>query len=80
MDELSKANLTHADLAERLRLPLSTTVDLRKREGWPHVRLGRKVRFTEAQIAEIIASHTVTERPEPAPVFEGQRPSRGRRS
>jgi excisionase family DNA binding protein len=54
---------THADLAERLNLPLSTTIELRKREGWPHIRLGRKVRFTDEQIDQIIATHTVVEAP-----------------
>jgi len=49
---------THADLAEMLNLAVSTVVELRKREGWPHVRLGRAVRFTDDQIAEIITSHT----------------------
>lgn len=72
---------THADLAERLNLPLSTVVDLRKREGWPHVRLGKAVRFTDEQITEIVASHVVSKKDGPAAsVFEDQRPSRGRRS
>lgn len=70
---------THADLAERLKMPLSTVVELRKREGWPCVRLGRAVRFTEEQVAHIIASHTVTEDvAEETPVFEDQRKSRRR--
>lgn len=72
------ARLTHADLAERLSLPLTTTVKLRRRYGWPHVRLGKAVRFTEEQVAQIVASRTVTEAPEEKPVFEGQRPSRAR--
>ena len=76
---MSAARLTHADVAERLNLSLSTTVELRKREGWPHVKLGRAVRFTEEQMAQIVASHTVVKSDEDAaPVFEGQRPSRGR--
>lgn len=52
---------THADLADRLALPLSTTIELRKREGWPHVRLGRKVRFTDEQIEQIITTHTTVD-------------------
>lgn len=74
-----EAPYTHADLAERLKLPLSTTVELRKREGWPHVRFGKAVRFTEGMIEEIIASHVVTPTSKTqSSVFEGQRPSRGR--
>lgn len=72
---------THRDLAERLNLPLSTTVELRKREGWAHIRLGKAVRFTDAQVEEIVASHIVIKADTAeAPVFEGQRPSRGRRT
>lgn len=72
----TEAKLTHGDLAQRLSMPLSTVVELRKREGWPHVRVGRAVRFTEEMVAEIIASHTVIDEPEVRPMFEGQRPHR----
>lgn len=72
---------THADLAERLQIPLSTVVEMRKREGWPHHRFGKHVRFTDEQIEEIVARHKVATAAAPAPpVFEGQRPSRGRRA
>lgn len=78
---MSAANLTHSDVAERLNLPLSTTVELRKREGWPHHRFGKAIRFTEEQVAEIIAAHAVTTASrEQAPTFEGMRPSRQRRA
>lgn len=78
---MTAANLTHSDVAERLNLPLSTTVELRKREGWPHHRFGKAIRFTEDQVAEIIASHAVTvSGREEKPTFEGMRPSRQRRS
>lgn len=50
---------THADLAKMLKLPLATTVELRKRENWPHHRFGRHVRFTPDQVAEIVATHAV---------------------
>lgn len=74
----SAARLTHADIAERLGMPLSTVIYLRKREGWPHVRVGKAVRFTEQMLEEIITSHIVTEEPDEKPVFEGQRPHRPR--
>lgn len=72
------ARLTHADVAEKLNLPLSTTVELRKREGWPHVRFGKAVRFTEKQVAEIIASHVVSEEGAAVVAFPGQRAHRPR--
>ena len=74
---------THADLAEILNLPLSTVIELRKREGWPCVRLGRAVRFTDAQIAEIITSHIEVCEPEPQSsisAFPGQTPGSIRRN
>lgn len=74
----SSPELTHADLAKRLKLPLSTTVELRKREGWPHYRFGKAVRFTEEQVAEIIATHAVSDQPEEQPMFPGQREHRPR--
>lgn len=77
---MSAALRTHSDLAAVLNLPLSTTVELRKREGWPHVRLGKAVRFTDEQVAQIVASHTVTETPTAAPMFTGQRKRGGRAS
>ncbi|MFS3128677.1 helix-turn-helix domain-containing protein [Nocardioides sp. Bht2] len=76
---MTAARLTHSDLAERLNLPLSTVVELRKREGWPHVRLGKAVRFTEAQVEQIVTSHIVTSAPEAAPMFPGHRPHRPKR-
>lgn len=78
--DISAARLTHADLAERLNLPLSTVVELRKREGWPHHRFGKAVRFTEAQVAEIVATHVVSDAPTETPVFPGQRQHRPRRA
>lgn len=78
---MSDSLRTHSDLAEILNLPLSTTVELRKREGWPHIRLGKAVRFTSEHIEQIIATHSVaTTGREQAPTFEGMRPSRQRRA
>ena len=53
--------ITDAELAERMRLDLDRFHALRKRHGWPCVKLGRfEFRFTEAQIEQIVAAHTVT--------------------
>lgn len=74
------ARLTHADLAERLNMPLSTVIQLRKREGWPHCRFGKTVRFTEEQAAEIVARHIVSEAPVESAMFPSHRPQRTRRA
>ena len=76
----TEARLTHADIADRLNMPLSTVVELRKREGWPHCRFGKAVRFTEEQAAEIVAQHIVIDAPTESPMFPGQRQHRPRRS
>lgn len=65
--------LTHNDIATRLNMPLSTIVELRKREGWPHYRIGKSIRFTDAQVEEILAGHLVTPEPEVKPMFPGAR-------
>ena len=71
---------THRDLAEKLRLPLSTTIELRKREKWPCLKFGRSIRFTDEQIAQIIASHIKAEQPaEQAPVIGGLTARAGKR-
>ena len=64
---------TQAYLAQILDIPLSTANDLREREGWPHIRIGRKVRYSDDHIAEIIARHTVAAQPKKAgvPVLDG---------
>lgn len=51
--------LTPADLAERLRITEAKVMELRRLHDWPHVRLGRRFRFTVAQVEQIIASQSV---------------------
>ena len=72
--------ITEEEVAEVWKIPPTTLADLRKREGWPHVRLGRHVRYTKEQAKQILASHTVAKvaGTEAKPVFEGLRPSRSR--
>lgn len=51
---------TLADLAGYLQIDESEAESLRRRHHWPHVKVGRKnVRFTETQVAAIVAQHTV---------------------
>jgi hypothetical protein len=61
---MSTKLLTDAVLAERLEIDVQKLHALRRRHGWPHVKLGRfDVRFTEQQAEQIIAAQTVSQRP-----------------
>lgn len=53
--------ISDTDLAERFRIDVAKLHELRKRHHWPHVKLGRfEVRFTEAQVEQIVERHAVT--------------------
>lgn len=55
---------TDADLADLFGITVEKLHELRKKHGWPHVRLGRfDFRFTDDQIRDIVASQTVTGSP-----------------
>ena len=57
--------LTDADLADRFGEPEQKIKKWRLQYGWPHLKIGRQVRYTEADVAEIEAKHRVrSERPE----------------
>lgn len=52
---------TEADLAEKFDITPAKAAELRKRKRWPHVRVTRfDVRYTDAQIEQIVASLSVT--------------------
>jgi hypothetical protein len=51
--------LTDADLAERLGATEAQVVKLRQRYGWPHLKFGRRIRYTEADVKRIEAMHHV---------------------
>lgn len=50
------------EAAECFGLPLSTFRHLRQKHGWPDVRLGRRVAFTEQQLVEIVQQHSERQR------------------
>ena len=51
---------TDHDLAARFGISVDKLHALRKSNNWPHVRLGRwDIRFTDAQIAQIVDSQSV---------------------
>ena len=47
------------DLAEMFKVSASTIRDLCSRREWPHMRVGRAVRFTEAMVQEIVEIQSV---------------------
>ena len=51
--------LTDADLADRLGATEAQVVKLRQRYGWPHLKFGRRVRYTEADVKRIEQMHHV---------------------
>lgn len=56
---MTKSLITPAELAAILRIDESEIEPLRRRHRWAHVKVGRfNVRFTEEQVALIVASHT----------------------
>jgi hypothetical protein len=60
-------------LAEQFGIPVEKVAELRRRHRWPHVRLGRfDVRYTDEQIAEIVARHTSAPKATAVPATSGQ--------
>lgn len=49
--------ITEATLAKSLGEPEEKIADWRRRYGWPHVKIGREVRYTEADVRAIAAQH-----------------------
>lgn len=64
---------TEAALAEDFDLTSEKVAELRRRHRWPHVRLGRfDVRYTDEQVAAIVAMETVKVAPAKVPGLAGQ--------
>lgn len=51
--------LTEADLGERLGADEATVGEWRRRYSWPHIKIGRQVRFSEADVRAIESMHHV---------------------
>lgn len=51
--------ITEADLAERLGVTEAKVTEWRRQYGWPHLKIGRQVRFTEADVQAIERQHRV---------------------
>lgn len=60
---------TPADLAELFGVTERWIHEWRRTNGWPSVRVGRTIRFTQAQVDEILERHSqAPETPESDPV------------
>jgi len=70
--------LTPDDLAEEFGVPVSTVMLWNRDNGWPHVRVGRRIRWTPEQLEEILRRQSVT--PAKAPKLPGQTSRSARRS
>jgi excisionase family DNA binding protein len=51
--------LTEADLANELGVSEEKVAEWRRRYGWPHVKFGRQIRFSEADVRAIATRHHV---------------------
>lgn len=49
---------TDADLADVFGVTERRIAEWRRQFGWPHVKTGRQVRYTDAQLEQIVASHS----------------------
>lgn len=76
MDEVR----TTDELAALLGTSAAQIDQWRKRYGWPHVKIGRTVRFTTSQVDEILARHTVRDGGKTEPRVPGQLPGQTRLS
>lgn len=46
------------DLAEMFQLRKERVVRFRQQLGWPHVKMGRQIRYTERQVEQIVDLHS----------------------
>lgn len=53
------AFITEDELAVDLKEPVEKVAEWRKRYRWPHIKIGRQVRYTEADVRAIQALHHV---------------------
>lgn len=53
--------LTSMEVANLLGVSLRTVVNLRRRRVLPHIKIGRLVRFSRAQVESALRSYTVNE-------------------
>lgn len=52
--------LTDADLAQAFGAPEKTIANWRRRYDWPHITVGRSIRYTPENVEQILRRHQVT--------------------
>lgn len=57
---MGEVYVTPDELAERFGVRRRRLLELNAKHGWPHVRIGKHIRWTEDQIDQILRKHTVT--------------------
>lgn len=51
---------TPADVADMLHTTEANVLQWRRQHGWPSVKVGKTIRFTQEHVEQILAKHTVT--------------------
>jgi hypothetical protein len=72
---------TPADLAEEFGKSERWVLEQVREHGWPRVKIGRTIRFTEEQVSLILSRHTITAKAvDVAPALDGQTKRSARRA
>lgn len=66
LGSVSLVFFTETQLADALGVAPAVVAGWRRRYGWPHLRIGRTIRYTVEQVAQIKRMHTVAARQDPA--------------
>lgn len=53
------AYLTDADIAEKFGESVEKIAKWRRQHGWPHMKVGRQVRYTDSDLVEIERLHHI---------------------
>jgi len=71
--------LTIDDIAEMLIISRSSAYALKKKDAWPHVLVGCRVRFTTEHLEEIVRLYTKQPQPAERRPRIGTRATRGKK-
>lgn len=52
--------ITPDQLAERLGVPRRRVIEWNATYRWPHIRIGRRIRWTPEQVEQILRKHVIT--------------------
>lgn len=71
---------TPADLAEQFGKSERWVLEQVREHGWPRVKVGRTIRFTDDQVSLILSRHTIAAERVDAPRIAGQTKRSARRA